>query len=341
MNIYKTVSFPLLKKLDAENAHEYTLTALAWAQRFAPWVLRRIAGDLPVDPVVFCGLTFPNVIGAAAGFDKEVRVAEGLAMLGFGHIEVGTLTPKPQAGNPRPRIFRLPEDGGLINRMGFPNGGMQTAVSHLAALPASRAYIIGVSLGKQKETPLANAADDYRAVMRAVYPYADYLAINISSPNTPGLRDLQGGNYLRHLLATLQTENNALAMNKKRKPLLVKIAPDLTWAALDKILEAISDEGIDGIIATNTTVARDGLRSKNKSETGGLSGRPLRQRSTEIIRYINERVNGRLPIIGAGGISTVADVEEKLEAGASLVQLYSGLIYEGAALAGRLVRHNY
>ncbi len=338
MNIYKNLSFPLLKKLDAEHAHERTLTTLAWGQRFAPWTLRQIAGDLPVNPVVVCGLTFPNVIGMAAGFDKEVRVVEGLAMLGFGHIEVGTLTPKPQAGNPRPRIFRLPEDDGLINRLGFPNEGMKTAVSNLSTLPTDRDYIIGVSLGKQKETPLAEAADDYIAVMQAVYPYTDYLAVNISSPNTPGLRELQGSNYLRHLLAQLQAENDTLSTNCTRKPLFVKIAPDLTWAELDKILQAISDEGIDGIIAINTSLSRDGLRDKNRGETGGMSGRPLRGRSTEIIRYISERMNGRLPIIGVGGISTVADVEEKLEAGASLVQLYSSLVYEGPGLIGRLVR---
>jgi len=261
-------------------------------------------------------------------------------MLGFGHIEVGTLTPKRQAGNPRPRIFRLPEDDGLINRMGFPNKGVKTAVFNLTTLPADRDYIIGVSIGKQKETPLANAADDYLTVMQAVYPYADYLAVNISSPNTPGLRELQGKNYLRHLLAQLQSENDVLSINQKRKPLLVKIAPDLTWAELDEILEAISDEGVDGIIATNTALSRDGVRGKNRDEAGGLSGRPLRERSTAVIRYISERTNGRLPIIGVGGISTVADVEEKLEAGASLVQLYSGMVYEGPGLVGRLVRNN-
>ncbi len=340
MNVYKNLSFPLLKKLDAEHAHERTLTALAWGQRFAPWMLRHIAGSLPINPVDVCGLTFPNAIGMAAGFDKEVRVVEGLATLGFGHIEVGTLTPKPQAGNPRPRIFRLPKDNGLINRMGFPNGGVKTAVFNLSSLPADRNYIIGVSLGKQKETPLAEAASDYRIVMQAVYPYADYLAVNISSPNTPGLRELQGGDYLRNLLAKLQEENNILADGGKRKPLLVKIAPDLTWAELDDILQTISDEGIDGIIATNTTVSRDGLQDKNQKETGGLSGRPLRQRSTEIIQYVNERMTGRLPIIGAGGINTATDVKEKLEAGASLVQLYTGLVYEGPGLVGQLVRNN-
>ncbi len=340
MNLYKNLSFPLLKKLDAEHAHDRTLTALSWGQRFAPYMLRHIAGDLPVDPVVLFGLTFPNAIGMAAGFDKEACVVRGLAMLGFGHIEVGTLTPKLQAGNPRPRIFRLPEDDGLINRMGFPNKGVKTAVYNLTTLPTDRDYIIGVSIGKQKETPLANAADDYLTVMQAVYPYADYLAVNISSPNTPGLRELQGKNYLRHLLAQLQSENDVLSINQKRKPLLVKIAPDLTWAELDEILEAISDEGVDGIIATNTALSRDGVRGKNRDEAGGLSGRPLRERSTAVIRYISERTNGRLPIIGVGGISTVADVEEKLEAGASLVQLYSGMVYEGPGLVGRLVRNN-
>ena len=339
MNLYKNLSFPLLKKLDAEHAHDRTLTALSWGQRFAPWTLRHIAGNVPVDPVVLFGLTFPNVIGMAAGFDKDVRVVRGLGMLGFGHIEVGTLTPRPQKGNPRPRIFRLPEDGGLINRMGFPNGGVETAVSRLASLPTDRDYVVGVSLGKQKETPLAQAAADYITVMRAVHPYADYLAVNISSPNTPGLRELQGGDYLRHLLAQIQAENDALSNGNKRKPLLVKIAPDLSWAELDEILQAISDEGVDGIIATNTTLSREGLQDKNRDETGGLSGRPVRERSTEIIRYISEQTNGRLPIIGVGGISTADDVKEKMEAGASLVQLYSSLVYEGPGLVGRLLRN--
>ncbi|HUM71411.1 MAG TPA: quinone-dependent dihydroorotate dehydrogenase, partial [Chloroflexota bacterium] len=256
--------------------------------------------------------------------------------------EVGTLTPRPQAGNPRPRIFRLPLDGALINRMGFPNEGVETAVPRLNALAQQpRDFILGVSLGKQKETPLAEAAQDYITVMQAVYPYADYLAVNISSPNTPGLRDLQGGDYLGHLLQVLTTENQKLAYQYQLtpRPLLVKIAPDLTWAELDEMLTAVQDAGMDGIIATNTTLSRDGLlMSGGSEEAGGVSGRPLTDRSNEIIAHIHRETNGRLPIIGVGGIFTAADICAKLEAGASLVQLYTALIYEGPTLPGRLLR---
>lgn len=342
MAIYKRVFFPLFKKFDPEHTHERTLSALAFAQsNFAGRaVLRRLAGKLPVQETAVFGLTFPNVLGVAAGFDKDVRVAAGLGLLGFGHIEVGTLTPKPQAGNPRPRIFRLPEDEALINRMGFPNGGAETAVPRLKSLAAApHPFILGVSMGKQKETPLADAAADYLTVMQAVHPYADYLAINVSSPNTPGLRDLQGGSYLHHLLHTLMRENERLAAKTgKKRPLLVKIAPDLTWHELDEILTAVQDNRIDGVIAANTTLSRENLTHPSKKESGGLSGRPLTARSTEIIHYIHRHTGGTLPIIGVGGIRTAADVEEKLDAGASLVQLYTSLIYEGPGLAGTILR---
>lgn len=343
MSFYKHVIFPLIKQFDAERAHDGTLWALERAQAFGPGraFLRHIAGDVGQRPFSLCGLTFPNIIGIAAGYDKDVRVAEGLALLGFGHIEAGTLTPKPQAGNPKPRIFRLPEDGAVINRMGFPNGGAATAVSRLKALHVQpRAYILGVSLGKQKETPLAEAAADYMAVMQAVYPYADYLAINISSPNTPGLRDLQNGRYLDHLLAEITAKNEQLAGEQGvgKRPLFVKIAPDLTWAELDEILAAVQDTQIDGVIATNTTLSRDGLTNQHRTEQGGLSGRPLAQRSTELIRYIARQTGGALPIIGVGGVRSAGDCQEKLEAGASLVQIYTGLIYEGPGLVGRILR---
>jgi dihydroorotate dehydrogenase len=340
--MYRRFVFPLLSQVDPETAHERTLSLLAYGQSWAgrPF-LHRLAGKIPHQPVKLFGLTFPNVLGMAAGFDKDVRVAAGLAALGFGHVEVGTLTPRPQAGNPRPRIFRLPLDEALINRMGFPNEGVETAVPRLKALSQQkRNFILGVSLGKQKETPLAEAAQDYITVMQAVYAYADYLAVNISSPNTPGLRDLQGGDYLGHLLGVLTAENQKLAfrLQLSPRPLLVKIAPDLAWAELDEILTAVQDAGIDGIIATNTTLSRDGLLSAASEETGGLSGRPLTDRSTEIITHIHKETNGRLPIIGVGGIFTAADMCAKLDAGASLVQLYTALIYEGPTLPGRLLR---
>ncbi|MBX3058482.1 MAG: quinone-dependent dihydroorotate dehydrogenase [Anaerolineae bacterium] len=340
--MYRRLIFPLLSQVDPETAHERTLALLEYGQSWAGRpLLHRLAGKIPHQPVKLFGLTFPNVLGMAAGFDKDVRVAVGLAALGFGHVEVGTLTPRPQAGNPRPRIFRLMLDKALINRMGFPNEGVDTAVPHLKSLcQQPRDFILGVSLGKQKETPLAEAAQDYIAVMQAVYLYADYLAVNISSPNTPGLRDLQGGDYLGHLLRALTAENQKLAYQHQLtpRPLLVKIAPDLAWAELDEMLTAVQDAGIDGIIATNTTLSRNGLLSAVSEEAGGLSGRPLADRSTEIIAHIHRETNGRLPIIGVGGIFTAADICAKLDAGATLVQLYTALIYEGPTLPGRLLR---
>ena len=341
-NFYTQLIFPLLRRMDAEMVHDRTLSLLALAQGgvVRPF-LHKIAGHLPQNPIEFAGLTFPNVLGMAAGFDKDVRVAPGLAALGFGHVEVGTLTPRPQAGNPRPRIFRLAADGAIINRMGFPNGGVAAALPRLRQLTAKpHDFVLGVSLGKQKETPLAEAAADYLAVMQAVFPYADYLAVNISSPNTPGLRELQGGDYLGQLLGTLVAENESLAQarNVAKRPLLVKIAPDLTHLELDEILTAVQDARIDGIIATNTTLSRSGLSAPNQAESGGLSGLPLCQPSTELIQHIYRQTNGRLPIIGVGGIRTVADVQAKLDAGASLVQLYTSLVYEGPGLPGRLLR---
>ena len=341
MSLYSTFIYPLLSRGDAEWVHEQTLGALTLAGKTAVFhpLFRVIAGSLPRRPVSLFGLTFPNVLGMAAGFDKDVRVAEGLALLGFGHVEVGTLTPRPQEGNPRPRIFRLREDGALINRMGFPNGGVEAALPRLQALgEKQRDFVLGVSLGKQKETPLAEAEGDYVAVMTAVYPYADYLAVNISSPNTPGLRELQGGRYLDHLLGVLQGENGRLATQHggKKRPLLVKIAPDLTWAELDEILAACQSNSVDGIIATNTTVSREGLTATNRGEMGGLSGVPLCQRSTDIIAAIARQTS--LPIIGVGGVRTAVDAQQKLDAGASLVQLYTGLVYEGPGLPGRILR---
>jgi dihydroorotate dehydrogenase len=341
--LYKHLIFPLLRRFDAETIHERTLSALELAQRWAGGrlILQMIAGRLPSRPRTLFGLTFPNVLGMAAGFDKDVRVVAGLARLGLGHIEVGTLTPRPQSGNPRPRIFRLPDDGAIINRMGFPNGGVVEAVPRLQQLSQQkRAYVLGVSLGKQKETPLADAAADYVTVMQAVYPYADYLAVNISSPNTPGLRELQGGNYLGHLLGTLQQENETLAEqhNLAVRPLLLKIAPDLTWAEVDEVVAAALEHHIAALIATNTTLSRDGLTHPAQSEVGGLSGLPLQEHSTVIIAYIARQTHGQLPLIGVGGIRSATDVQAKLDAGAVLVQVYTGLVYEGPGMAGRILR---
>ena len=344
MNLYQSALFPFLQRFDAEQAHNLTLSLLQLAQGTAVgrWLLRSIAGDVPRQEVRLFGLTFPNILGVAAGFDKEAAVANGLALLGFGHVEVGTVTPWPQAGNPRPRIFRLPTDRAVINRMGFPNEGMVRAAVRMRKMDRLQPFVLGVSLGKQKETPLAQAADDYVAVMRAVYPYADYLAVNISSPNTPGLRELQGSRYLEELLDRLLEENHneALRHQLRPRPLLLKIAPDLTWTELDEILAAAIENGVSGMIATNTTTARGGLRSTGaiKEESGGLSGAPLAARSNEVIRYIHRHTEGKLPIIGVGGVLDARDAQAKLDAGASLIQVYTGFVYQGPGMAGRLLR---
>lgn len=340
---YEKLFFPVLKRVDPETAHDRTLNALALAQSYPAGraVLQQIAGPIPVNPVQIGPLHFPNPLGVAAGFDKDARVVDGLALLGFGHIEVGTLTPSPQSGNPRPRVFRLPADEALINRMGFPNSGVMAAVSRLQALAKrSRPYVVGISLGKQKETPLEEAAGDYVTVMRAVHRYADYLAVNISSPNTPGLRELQGGRYLEQLLRELVQENEALAAadGSAPKPLWVKISPDLDWPALDEILTTLEATGIKGIIIANTTLARDGLVEPRHTEAGGLSGRPLRERATALIAYAHRQTGGDLAIIGVGGVGSADDARQKLEAGASLVQLYTGMVYGGPGLAGRILR---
>lgn len=343
MGFYKRLVYPVLGRMDAEAVHEGTLVALEKAQgsRLGRAVLRWVAGEIPQRPVSAFGLTFPNVLGAAAGFDKDGRVAAGLGLLGFGHVEVGTLTPRPQVGNERPRIFRLRADGAVINRMGFPNGGVAAAVPRLKALHDSeRNYVLGVSLGKQKETALVNAVEDYLIVMEQVYPYSDYLAVNVSSPNTPGLRELQGGDYLGHLLRMLVGMGRRLAAEYgiQPRPLLLKIAPDLSWKELDQIIQAALDAEADGIIATNTTVRREGLVSENAKENGGLSGRPLLGRSNEVIRYIAKNAGDRLPVIGVGGVFGAADVRAKLDAGAVLVQVYTGLVYEGPGMVGEALR---
>lgn len=335
--------FPVLQRFDAEVVHDRTIQLLELAQRasIGRRVLRSIRGTIPKRPINLFNLRFANEIGLAAGFDKDGRVVGGLASLGFGHVEIGTLTPKPQRGNSQPRIFRLIEDKAIVNRMGFPNCGVAEAAYRLRLISKSRQdCIIGVSLGKQKETPLDEAWRDYSLVMAGVFDSADYFTVNISSPNTPGLRELQGRWYLNSLLHELSTANKELAVKyeTRPKPLLVKIAPDLDWQELDSILELVLDLSIDGIVATNTTLKRQGLLSSRAREVGGLSGKPLRRYSTAIIKYIRARTQGRVPIVAAGGVFTVDDVLEKLDAGASLVQIYTSLIYEGPGIVGRLVR---
>ncbi len=342
-SLYEHLFFPALRQLDPETAHGRTLEALRLAQANPAGraALRAIAGHIPAQPVQVGGLHFPNPLGLAAGFDKDAAVIAGLALLGFGHVEVGTLTPRPQAGNPRPRVFRLPADDALINRMGFPNGGAAAAVARLRRAAARpRDYVLGVSLGKQKETLLEEAAADYVTVMRAVHAYADYLAVNVSSPNTPGLRELQGGRYLDHLLAELSRENSALAAagGIPPRPLWVKIAPDLEMAELDALLDTLLAAGVDGIIVANTTLSRAGLTDKAQAEAGGLSGRPLRDRALALVAHVQRQTGGALPIIGVGGVAAANDARRLLDAGAAVVQLYSALVYGGPGLPGRILR---
>jgi dihydroorotate dehydrogenase len=340
---YRRFIFPFLSRIDAEEAHQRVLSSLVFAQRrsLGRAILRLLAGKIPATAVHLFGLNFPNILGVAAGFDKDVHMAPGLAMLGFGHIEVGTITPRPQAGNPKPRIYRLPKDEALINRMGFPNDGVKAVVSRLRAMnQVERPYVLGVSLGKQKNTALENAAADYASILEEVFPYADYLAINVSSPNTPELRKLQGSNYLGQLLDSLMAVNRVLSTKhgQAKRPLLIKISPDLSWPEVDDIVQTAIDKHVDGVIAANTTIERNGLKDANQAQAGGLSGPPLALRSTQIIRHISKQTNGRLPIIGVGGIRTAADVQAKVDAGASLVQLYTALVYEGPRLPGRILR---
>jgi dihydroorotate dehydrogenase len=342
MDAYRGLIFPFLQRLDPEGVHDATVRALALAQASPAGrrVLQRIRGPVREQPVVVSGLRFPNVLGVAAGFDKEAQAAPGLAALGFGHIEVGTVTPYPQPGNPRPRVFRLPTDRALINRMGFPNQGLPAILPRLRRLAMGpRVYVLGVSLGKQKETALEDAAQDYLTVMEAVYPYADYLAVNISSPNTPGLRALQSERYLAALLESLLERRERLAgFHGRQRPMWLKVAPDLSDSELEQIVSAALAAGIDGLIATNTTTARLGLRDPRQREEGGLSGAPLAARSLEVLAAMRRLAGDELPLISAGGVFSAADVASRLGAGASLVQIYTGLVYEGPALAGRIQR---
>lgn len=283
------------------------------------------------------GLKFKNPVGLAAGFDKNAEYIADMAKFGFGFIEIGTVTPKPQPGNDKPRMFRLVDDSALINRMGFNNQGADVAAGRLKHLKDREGVIIGGNIGKNKITPNEDAVNDYVYCFEALYDYVDYFVVNVSSPNTPGLRDLQEKEPLMHILNTLQSLNQTKA---KAKPILLKIAPDLTNSQLDDIVEIVTETQIAGVIATNTTISREGLRSDSKlvNEAGGVSGKPLTSRSTEVIRYLSEKSGKAFPIIGVGGIHSAQDAIEKLDAGASLVQVYTGFIYEGPALVGDICR---
>lgn len=343
VRMYKHIILPLLFRFDAETIH-HTVTRLLQIALSIPGVsaiCRKIyvVEDDRLARTVF-GLTFPNPIGMAAGFDKNAELISELSDLGFGFVEIGTVTPRPQPGNPRPRLFRLKADGGLINRMGFNNKGAGPAAErlrHFARNRGSRRVIVGGNIGKNKDTPNENALNDYLISFRELFDAVDYFVVNVSSPNTPGLRDLQEREPLTRLLAALQQENRLKAAPK---PILLKIAPDLTNGQLDDIIAIVADTGIAGVIATNTTISREGLATDasvvDQMGAGGVSGRPLRERATEVIRYLHQQSGGAFPIIGVGGIATAADAQEKLQAGASLVQVYTSFIYEGPGLARRI-----
>jgi dihydroorotate dehydrogenase len=331
----------ILFRFDPEWVHALVLGLIKWAGVFPPTsALLRAAFDVDDSSlqVEAFGVKFNNPIGLAAGYDKNGVAVPGLSALGFGHIEVGTVTRQKQIGNPRPRVHRVPEAQALVNSMGFPNDG-----AYALRLPFARTgdyrrqggARIGINIGKSKDTPVEAAADDYCALLRLVYRQADYVALNVSSPNTLNLRQLQARAAIEDLLKAVASVRDGLS---PRVPLLVKIAPDLTETEVDDVLGAISLAGIDGIIATNTTVAREGMPAKYRELKGGLSGAPLRARSTEVVRYIAQRTSGRLPIIGVGGVASAEDAAEKLDAGASLVQLYTGLVYGGPGLVRRINR---
>ncbi len=332
---------PILFRLDPEVAHQLTIQALRFAGNFpfSNWFLNRLY-QTPSKSVHVFGLTFKNPVGLAAGYDKDAIAINGLSTLGFGHVEVGTVTLKPQPGNPKPRVFRLIEDEAVINRMGFPGKGAEFVLERFKGSKAQRGkggcVVVGINLGKNKDTPLEEAASDYIALMRYFAPLADYLAINISSPNTVGLRRLQGRDMLEGLLGAIDKERQT---SQVKCPLLVKIAPDLSDEELDDAIGVILDKGMDGVIATNTTLAREGLRSRHQGESGGLSGSPLAVKSEAVLGRVVKLVNGRVPIISAGGIMSPDDAKKRLALGASLVQVYTGLIYRGPNLVREIVEN--
>ncbi len=333
LSIYKGLIFPILSKFDPEGIHYFAMNSLKF--------ICKIPGAKSVLQAVFdvkkpslerkvMGLTFKNPVGLAAGFDKNGVWIDELACLGFGFVEIGTVTPVPQDGNPQPRLFRLKEDSALINRMGFNNQGLEAVVENLKKRKSD--IIVGGNLGKNKLTPNEDALSDYIKGYKALVAHVDYFVVNVSSPNTPGLRELQEKKPLMAILNALQIENQLA-----QKPILLKIAPDLSNEQLDDIVEIVLETKIEGIIASNTTIDRGGLKAstieQEKIGAGGLSGKPLRSRSTEVIKYLNQKGAGKFIIIGVGGIETAADAQEKLDAGASLVQVYSGFVYEGPAIA--------
>ncbi|WP_029033324.1 quinone-dependent dihydroorotate dehydrogenase [Salinimicrobium terrae] len=327
--MYNKIIRPLLFNINPEKVHYFTFSTLRklFLLPGTQKLVRQkfVVEDQRLEREVF-GIKFPNPVGLAAGFDKDAKLYKELSNFGFGFIEIGTLTPEPQPGNEKKRLFRLKEDGAIINRMGFNNGGVVDAVKRLKK---NDGVLIGGNIGKNKITPNKNAVNDYLICFNALFEHVDYFVVNVSSPNTPNLRELQDKEPLTKLLETLQQQN---LKRPAPKPILLKIAPDLTDSQLLDIIDIIKETGIAGVIATNTTISREGLTSPDQKETGGLSGRPLTKRATEVIRFLSEKSNKAFPIIGVGGIMSAEDAIDKLEAGASLVQLYTGFIYEGPQL---------
>jgi len=339
--LYTSILKPIFFKMDPETAHHIVVDGLEMAGKLpgVNSVLHAMygVGSSPELETELFGLTFPHPVGLAAGLDKNGTSTDGFSSIGFGFAEVGTVTPKGQSGNEQPRLFRLPPDEALINRMGFNNKGTTAMAEKLSHRKINR-IPIAVNIGKNKVTPNELAHEDYQACIRDLYSYGDFFVVNISSPNTPDLRALQHGDELRTLLGAVIEEMDTQAKRSQsaRKPVLVKIAPDMTDEQLELTVETIAASGVSGIIATNTTLSRDGLQHANASETGGLSGKPLRERSTAIIRKIYKQTNGTLPIIGSGGIFTAQDAYDKIRAGASMVEIYTALIYKGPGVLREL-----
>lgn len=335
MNTYRILK-PLLFQLDAETAHDCTLKGLHYAEKSG--LLKLYPAAPACQPRQVMGITFPNAVGLAAGLDKNGAVIDGMAALGFGFIEIGTVTPRPQPGNPKPRLFRVKEAQGIINRFGFNNLGVENLIANVKA--AKFKGVLGINIGKNFDTPNEKAVDDYLFCMQKVYPYASYITVNISSPNTKNLRALQEKEALSQLLSTLKQAQLELAqLHGKYVPVALKIAPDLEVEQINEIADLLMQHQIDGVIATNTTLARDKVQGMaNANETGGLSGAPVRDKSTIVIQLLSQRLQGALPIIGVGGILNGADAVEKIAAGASLVQVYSGLIYKGPKLVHDVCR---
>jgi len=321
---------PALFQLDPETAHHFTLASLSQLQRLG--LARLLNPPIPSQPRTAMGLTFPNPVGLAAGLDKNGDCIDGLAALGFGFLEIGTVTPLPQAGNPKPRLFRLPQAQAIINRMGFNNDGVDQLIANVRG--ASYKGILGINIGKNAATPIERAVDDYLACIEKVYAHASYVTVNISSPNTKNLRQLQDSDALDMLLRSLKTAQQKLAdQYGKYVPIALKIAPDVAPEQISQIAQLLMTHHMDGVIATNTTIARTGVEGlPHGAEAGGLSGAPVHDKSTAVIRQLAAALQGALPIIGVGGILTGADAAEKIAAGASLVQLYSGLLYRGPVL---------